>query len=229
MTNFNEAYTHAQLIYDVELTPEDFEEIGLVAWNKIGNKQDLLYQMFVDVDCENKKIELPCNCDEIEAVTYCHEDWDYTSNIAENGDYLSDFVEGYIENRKGYEDPLYQSGQYVKYRRVGDNLYFDKAYGPIIILYRGAEYDEDGLPYINEKEKDAIACYCAYIMKFKEGIRTNNPNIIQIAAMLKQEWLRLCDAARVTTYLNQNDANKILDAKTNWNRKVFNKSYKPVK
>ena len=107
MTNFNEAYTHAQLIYDVELTPEDFEEIGLVAWNKIGNKQDLLYQMFVDVDCENKKVELPCNCDEIEAVTYCHEDWNYTSNIAENGDYLSDFVESYIENRKGYEDPLY--------------------------------------------------------------------------------------------------------------------------
>jgi hypothetical protein len=110
MTNFNEAYTHAQLLYDLELTPEDFEEIGLVAWNKIGNKQDLLYQMFVDVDCENKKIELPCNCDEIEAVTYCHEDWNYTSNISENGDYLSDFVESYIESRKGYEDPLYQSG-----------------------------------------------------------------------------------------------------------------------
>jgi hypothetical protein len=47
--------------------------------------------------------------------------------------------------------------------------------------------------------------------------------------MLKQEWLKLCDAARVTTYLSQNDMNKILDAKTNWNRKVFNKSYKPVK
>jgi hypothetical protein len=45
-------------------------------------------------------------------------------------------------------------------------------------MYRGTEYDEDGLPYINEKEKDAIACYCAYIMKFKEGMRTNNPNII---------------------------------------------------
>jgi hypothetical protein len=229
MTNFNEAYTHAQLLYDLELTPEDFEEIGLVAWNRIGNKQDVLYQMFVDIDCADKKVELPCNCDEIEAVTYCHEDWNYASNVSENGDYLSDFVEHYIESRKGYEDPLYQSGQYVKYRRVGNDLYFDKAYGPIIILYRGNIYDEEGLPYINEKEKDAIAAFCAYIMKFKEGMRTNNPNIIAFAQELKKEWLRLCDAARVTTYLNQNDANKILDAKTNWNRKVFNKSYKPVK
>jgi len=66
-------------------------------------------------------------------------------------------------------------------------------------------------------------------MKFKEGMRTNNPNIIAFAQELKKEWLRLCDAARVTTYLNQNDMNKILDAKTSWNRKVFNKSYKPVK
>lgn len=229
MTSFNEAYTHAQLLYDIELTPEDFEEIGMVAWNKIGNKQDVLYQMFVDVDCEDKKVELPCNCDEIEAVTYCHEDWNYTSNTYENGDYITDFIEHYIESRKEYEDPLYQSGQYVKYRRVGNDLYFDKAYGPILILYRGNIYDEEGLPYINEKEKDAIAAFCAYIMKFKEGMRTNNPNIIAFAQELKKEWLRLCDAARVTTYLSQNDMNKILDAKTNWNRKVFNKSYKPVK
>ena len=158
MTNFNEAYTQAQLLYDLELTPEDFEEIGMVAWERIGNKQDRLYQMFVDVDCENKQVELPCNCDEIEAVTYCHEDWNYTSNIAENGDYLSDFVESYIEGRKGYEDPFYQSGQYVKYRRVGDNLYFDKAYGPILILYRGTEFDENGLPYKRKGCNSCILC-----------------------------------------------------------------------
>jgi len=100
------------------------------------------------------------------------------SNVTENGDYHSSFVEEYIEGRKEYEDPLYQRGMYVKYRRVGDTLYLDKDCGPIMILYRGTELDDDGLPYINDKEKDAIACYCAYIMKFKEGIRTNNPNII---------------------------------------------------
>lgn len=229
MTNFNEAYTHANLLYDLELTPADFEEIGMVAWQKIGNKQDRLYRLIVDVDCEDKQVELPCNCDQIEAVTYCHEDWNYASNVAENGDYHSSFVEEYIEGRKEYEDPLYQRGMYVKYRRVGDTLYLDKDCGPIMILYRGTELDDDGLPYINDKEKDAIACYCAFVEKFKEGIRTNNPNIIQLAAALEQRWLKLCDAARVTEYLSQNDMNKILDAKTSWNRKVFNKSYKPVK
>jgi len=31
------------------------------------------------VDCVTKSAELPCNCEEIEAVTYGHEDWNYTS------------------------------------------------------------------------------------------------------------------------------------------------------
>jgi hypothetical protein len=49
-----------------------------------------------------------------------------------------------------------------------------------------------------------------------------------MANLLKAEWLKYCDAARVD-YINQNDMNNILDAKTSWNRKIFNKSYKPIK
>ena len=57
---------------------------------------------------------------------------------------------------------------------------------------------------------------------------THNPTIIQEAQLLNQRWLQLCDAARVSEYLNQNDADKILDAHNSFNRKIYGKSFKPV-
>lgn len=229
MDSFNSAYAQASLLYKLEITTDEFEEIGLIAWNKIGNKQTRLYRIRLKIQCPGNYVELPCNCDIIEAVTYDFEDWKYTTNDTVNGDYQSQFIENYIEGRKLYTDPMYVSGKFAKYERVGDMLYFDKNYGHVNILYKGIILDEEGLPYINEKEKDAIACYCAYTIKFRDGWSKNNQSIIQNAQLLEQRWSRLCDAARVPMYINQNEMNEILNAKTNWNRKIFNKSYKPYK
>ena len=229
MDSFKSALYHAQLIYDVDIQNEEpLIEIGLVAWNKIGKHNTRLYRLVVDVDCANKEVELPCNCEIIESVNYFYEDWNRTSNIFPNGDYHSQFTENYIEDLKEFHDPIYQRGKYVKYQRVGDTLIFEREYGPIQILYKGSEVDEEGLPYINEKQKDAIACYIAYINKFKEGMRTHNPAILQESQLLNAQWLKLCDAARVAEYMSQNDIDKVLDARTTFNRKLFNKSYKPV-
>lgn len=229
MENFNSIYTHTKLLYDTELTPDEFEEIGMIAWGKIGNKQTKLYKYRCKIDCSTLSVELPCNCDEIEAVTYDFEDWRYATNDTVNGDYQSQFIENYIEGRKLYNSPYYISGKFAKYERVNDTLYFDKDYGSVNILYKGIILDDDGLPYINEKEKDAIACYLAYTKRFKEGWKTHNQAMLQEAQLLEQRWYKLCDAARVPQYINQNEMNEILDAKSSWNRKIFNKSWKFVK
>ena len=34
------------------------------------------------------------------------------------------------------------------------------------------------MPELNDKEVQAIAAYCAYVIKYREGIATNNANII---------------------------------------------------
>ena len=229
MDNFKSIYIQAKLLYEVDMTQEEFEEIGLIAWNKIGNRQTKLYRYRCDIDCETLTVELPCNCDEIEAVTYDFEDWKYVTNDTVNGDYQSQFIENYIEGRKLYMNPFYISGKFAIYERVNDTLYFDKDYGSVNILYKGIIVDDDGLPYINEKEKDAIACYLAYTKKFKEGLKTHNQLILQESQLLEQRWYKLCDAARVPQRINQNEMNEILDAKTSWNRKIFNKSWKYVK
>lgn len=229
MNKFQMAFAQANMLYDVEMDPDDLEEIGLIAWSKIGNKNYRLYRVRLDVDPFDLSVELPCNVDVIEAVTYDFEDWQYTSNVDINGDYNSNFTEEYIEARKRFQDPLYISGKYAHYSQLGQKLYFDKNYGHVNVLYKGVLVDEEGLPELNDKEVNAIACYIAYAQKFKEGYRQNNKDIIEIAQVLEQQWQKLCDAARVPQYINQNEMNRILDAKTSWNRKMFGKSFKPVK
>lgn len=228
--NFHYAMSLCQTMYGIDLKEEDFEEIALVAWGQIGNKRTRTYRYTACMNaCDNNTIELPCNADILEAVTTGWEDWGNVTNTTPNGDAYSGFTEQYIEHRKSFHDPLYQSGKFIKYERVGDTLYFDRPYRQVNILYRGIILDDDGLPEINDKEALAIATFCAYTTKYRDGLAKNNSDIIQIANQLYRQWLVQCDHARTPEYLNQNEMDQILDAKTNWNRKVHSKSYKYVR
>ncbi len=227
LNNFHYAISLAQTLYDIEGDDEDLEEVGLVAYHFIGNKNTRLYRATLDVNCQDGSVQLPCNVDIIEATTYCGpEDWGYTSNIKEFGDVQSSYTENYIESRKAFLDPLYISGKFVKYRKVGDKLYVNKGLGRINILYHGILLDEDGLPEINDKEAIAIAEYIAYTYKYKEAIRTNNKNVLSMAQELKKQWLLHCQAARVPEYVSQEEMDRILDVQTSWGRKSHNYSYK---
>ena len=227
--NFRYAITLAQTLYDVEGDTEDLEEIGLVAYNFIGNKNTHLNKIILDVNCTDGSIQLPCDVDIIEAVTYCGtEDWNYTSNTKEYGDTSSLYTENYIESRKAFLDPHYISGRFVKYRRVGDKLYVNKGLGKVVLLYHTEILDKDGLPEINDKEAIAIANYIAYVVKYKEAIKTNNQAVLTMAQELKQQWLFHCDAARVPEHVSQNEMDAILDAQSSWGRKTYGKSYKSI-
>lgn len=229
MANFHYAISLAQTLYDVEGDTEDLEEIGLVAHNFIGNKNTQLHKAILNVNCEDGSVQLPCGVDIIESVTYCGiEDWNYTSNIKEHGDLSSLYTESYIESQKAFLDPHYTSGKFVKYRKVGDKLYVNKGLGKVIVLYHGIILDEDGLPEINDKEAIAIAEYIAYVIKYKEAIRTNNRNVLQMAQELKQQWLFHCSAARVPEHISQNEMDQILNAQSSWDRKTYGNSYKPI-
>ena len=108
-------------------------------------------------------------------------------------------------------------------------LYFAKPYKNIIVIYKGILVDEDsGLPLISEKEAQAIAAYIAYAYLYKDGIRRKDGATINLAQDLYNKWLRLCNRARITDEFSDNDLDKILDAKTSWNRKAYSKTYTPV-
>lgn len=227
--NFYYASVLLEQLYGITIPEESFEEIGLIAWNQIGNKRCKLYRYSQCLDGCTMEMQLPCNCDILEAVTTDFEDFEHVSNVHDRSKPGSFITEQYIESRKAFKAPLYISGKYVTYERVGDTLYFTQPYRKINILYKGIQLDDSGLPELTDKEALAIATFVAYTTKFKEGIMSSNGNTIKIADILKQQWLKQCDQARVPEEMSQNDWDEILDAKNSWDRKIQNKTYKPVK
>ena len=230
INNFKYAISLAQMLYDIDINDMDtLIEIGLVAYNFIGNKNTQLQSEIVNVDRRSVLVKLPCKADLVEAITYpSAEDWSRTSNIKNFGDVNTLNIEHYIEKSKQSIDPLYISGRFVKYRREGNYIYVNEKIDQVCILYHAEILDDDDLPLINDKEAVAIADYIAYTVKYKEALRSNNSAVFQMAQTIKKQWLINCDAARVPEYVNQNEMNDLLEIASSHNRKVHGRSYKPT-
>lgn len=226
LLNIKSAYALVNTLYDVNINENDFEEIALNAWDLIGSKHTRLYKLVTDTVIN--EIQLPCNCCLVESVTIPIVDAQVSSP---SDDFVENniFVEHYIDSAPSLDSYHYQRGKLLKYKQVGNTLLFSKNFKNVCIVYHGVECDDEGLPLINDKEMRAIAAYVAYATVYKEGIKKKDGNILQLAQTIYQDWLRFCNSARIPTYLSQNEVDAILDAKTSWNRKQYNKSYKPLR
>ena len=229
--SFNTAYMQARELYGLELTPDEFENLGIIAWGKIGNKKYKLYTYTTapsKTDTGEWAVELPCNVDEIEAVTTDYEDYQKTSNKNHIANMKDTWIEGYIETRKFNTNPLYSSGKFIKYRLEGNVIKFKSEFSTVNILYKGFIVDEEGLPYLNEKEVDAIASFCAWTDTRKAAIVTRDRALMEFAMDLERTWKNLCTQARIPEYISQNDMDEILNVAASWDRKRFGKSFKPI-
>ena len=230
--SFQTAYTQARELYGLELNPDEFESIGLTAWGKIGNKKYRLYKYQVvptKSELNEYYVDLPCNVDCIEAVTTNYEDYQKTTPTTLAGNNQNGWIEGYVETRKYNTGKLYVSGKFIKYREENNKIILSDRFQVVNILYKGYVVDDDGLPYLSEKEVDAIAVFCTYTDMFKKALLTRDGASMQLAQILEQKWLKLCTQARVPDYINQNEMDEILNVATSWDRKRFGKSFKPIK
>lgn len=230
--NFNAIYAMANEMYEYEAHPSSFEEVALNAFDRIGNKRTRTYHACLELQSDENGyyVDLPCNCEQIECVTLnWGENWKYTSNLYMEGDWNSMYNENYIESRKMNKHMLYDSGIFAKYERVGDRLYFRQDYRTVHLLYRGQMLDEDGLPYVTDKEIDAIVAFIMFVKARKDAWRLKSKESMQLAAMAEKDWMRLCDRARTPDHITQNEMDRILDAYTSFNRKRHNWSLKPLR
>ena len=225
--NFHTAYTYIQTNYGLNIDQLEFESSGMIAYDKIGNKQTEIKEFVGDV--VNGELELPCDVTSIEAVFGNFIDSQKTSNKQRWPQVITNYIEQYIEYWKYNKSLLYDYGVLLNYQMRENTLLFDKDYKNVLVLYRKQILDEEGFPYINSKEVEAIAAYCAYTDLYKQAIRTRDPNTYQMAQNIKLEWARLCERARVPEKVSQNDMNRILDVMTSFDRKSYGKSFKPEK
>ena len=225
--HINSVYPLIQSLYGIDPNPEDFEDLAITAWELIGNKHTRLYRYVADT--KNNELLLPCNVDQIEAVHIPLVDAQYTSNKTDFGDFDSFYTENYIDAWKFMEDPFDQRGKLVKYKEGGDRLFFSRDYKHVMVIYQGVLVnDEDGLPMINNKEQNAIAAFIAWRIVFKDSLVKRDKASIELATILKEEWLRKCNAARIPEHVSQNEMNATLDVKYRWDRKMFGKSLIPI-
>lgn len=203
MNEFNYAIYLANLLYNVDIDEDDAEEIGLIAYNKIGGNRGFYRKECLSVDQSDGSVELPDSVKHIEGVTV-------NSTSTSSG------------------HPEHVSGDFVRYTKAGNKIYLARPYPRKVSLFYFQEVlGEDDLPMVTDKEAQAIACYIAYVQAFKDSLQGNQQSL-QLSQTLEAKWLTLCDQARVPEYLSQNDMDKILDAQYSADRKVYGKSYKPI-
>jgi hypothetical protein len=130
---------------------------------------------------------LPCNVDIIEAVYAGIPDSNYSSPISSTGNINNITTESLLENMKTKHHNLYDSNSLVHYRLEGNELVLDDDYDNVVILYHGVIVDEDGLPYLDDKEVQALALYCAYSDLYKKSLMVRDANIFQFASALKSD------------------------------------------
>lgn len=227
LSNIKAAYGLCDSLYGVIPDENNFEDLALTAWNKIGTKHTRLYKYEGSV--KNGVLELPCNIEDVDLIESVHipvPDAQVTSNST-NFPWQNIWIESYIDRFPKSSDPYFHPGKLIKYDKGEGELYFAHNYPRVMIVYHGILADEEeGLPLVNDKELTAIATFIAYASLYREGIKKKDANIIKIAQTVKEDWLRACNAARIPDHLSQNDMDAILDAKTSWNRKAYNLSFK---
>jgi len=229
---FKTAYTQARELYGLTLTPDEFETIGIIAWDKIGNKKYRMYKFQeepLQTESGSWYIDLPCNADIIEAVTADYEDYQKTTPTTIAGNNQNGWIEGYVETRKYNTSFYYSSGKFIKYIRENNRLWLSDRFNKVNVLYKGVVVDDEGLPSLNEKELDAVAVFCTYTDFFKKALVTRDSATFQMSQVLEAKWKKMCTQARVPDYLNQNEWDEVLNTSTSWDRKRFGKSFKPIK
>lgn len=214
---FYTAYTQARQLYGLTLQDDEFENLGMIAWDKIGNKKVRLYRyQVVPTKTETGEIyiDLPCNADILEAVTADYEDYQKTSPMTSFNNNVNGSTESYIEDRKFNTGFDYVKGKYIKYHREDNRLWLSEDFRLVNIFYKGVLLDDNGLPTLNEKELDAVAVFCAYTDLFKKALVSRDQNTMQFAQLLKADWKKMCTQARVPDHFTQNEMDEILDVST---------------
>ena len=225
------ALEHANDMYGVNLNEDTFEVYAESAWRKIGNKDYKLYltKLHPEKDPTGGWFsEKPCNLDAIEAITLNYESAQETSPVSNHISGYNHGIEQLIEQGKTDPNALYIPGKFVKYRELGDRIYFTEPYRELNLLYKGLYTDENGFPYLTASEIEAVALYCAYSDKYKKGLMSKDANELQLAQLLKQDWQKACSAARIPDNISQNNMNEILDTMVRRGCHQFGQSYKPI-
>lgn len=225
------ALTNLSDVHGVELDEDTFLVYAMSAYRRIGNRISKMKLLRARPQKDREfgwYVCIPEDCEAIEVITLPFEDAQITSNVANGVGWFTHPIEQTIEHTKHNHDELYIPGKIIPFNEVGNKIYFTEPYPLVNILYKGSYSDDEGLPFITEKEADAIALYCAYCFYYKKALSTKDNITLQFAQMLYKQWQQAVSQARIPQDISQNEVNQILDVMTSHGRHMFGRTTKPV-
>lgn len=226
--DFRTALSDLHTFHGIQVNEDDFYEIGMLAWKKIGNRRVKYYILEKQELDSNKRIELPCNVYSIEGVTVDKEwcDINNTRFLPLSTITIPSVVKTLDLPSHNLDFP----GTFVNYEllKLNGAEYIEVAMNegtPINVIYTGLYVDEDGFPMLTQKESEAIAWYILYLTLHKQKLakQSIDPNDM---IMAKREWTRACGDARVPELLNQNVMDNVLNVMNSHNRKQYGRPFK---
>jgi hypothetical protein len=222
-------------MYGMHIDESDYLDIAVGLLKDIKSFGVTEYVMYAKVR-QDGKVVLPCNVDTIDAVTTEHMAkkvfnsrvlYDTMLSDSEDDFYVRDNIRNTLGLSWGPGLGGFRGEGYISYQLKGRYLEVSKDISgdSIGIAFTGISSDLDGFPLITRKQSNAIAAECAKILCMR-GANSGNKNL---ASMLEYHTLnagRLIQAASIPEEISDNAINEMLNAKTTFNRKTYNRPSK---
>ena len=186
---------------------DDYLDHAYNCMRHIGNVHIDLYG-FTGTTDDNGELCLPVEALGIEYVTNGSADWTTISVVSEISQ-------------------LHPPGNFVAYKFVGDRVITDWFNQNISVAYWNAKTDEEGYLMITEQEAEA----CAYWWKWVDTRRKMHRGNQLARSLIKDVTFdknKSINQARVPERFSQNFLDQLADIYVSKDRKIYNRSFKPV-
>lgn len=222
--NFYSAMSLIDSIYGISISPTEFEELGYIAWGKIGNKRTLMRD-YITIPV-NDRIILPEDLDIIEGVylnsTLVYSNTDYSMTANENKA-MEQKTSPRVNQAVQYSRNVLLKNYYIA---DGCLIFTEPMPYEVKVMYKSILSDSDDLPYINDLEAEAIAVYCVYVYFMKKFNKTKDKMCYEQAQIYEKEWKQKLNRARRPETLNHNDLDDIMKTSVRCERKKFGQPFK---
>jgi hypothetical protein len=229
---FLTAKAKAQQLYAVDMKEDDFVEMAYDIWRSIGNIATKISRYYVNVP-NDLILELPMQAEFIESVTIVNEKGVIDSFDSQG--YKDRNVYAYQErsNLPQVNQSISKSnGKAVNYITLDNNSIKvtspDALNRDVMIVYRMVDNDEDGLPLLNDKEVEAIAAEVAkrdLTRKLFQGVGLKDKTGVTLLQFITAEAARLMTAAKIDENITDDALDKLLDIRTSFDRKLYNRRF----
>jgi hypothetical protein len=160
--NFLRSRADLETFHGLSMDESSFIEIALKCWEKIGNRQTIVYE-WLDCPVREGLIEVPCGLFRLHSVTIGGGSCDGTQITNSVNSYGIDGSRRPLTVKAGKKYMLEPKGEYVAYTLTDGFIKIDESISEVNLIYSALVTDDDGLPYLTEKEAFAISWYVSYI------------------------------------------------------------------